>query len=826
MRKDPTSRYHGLQVRLNTDGEHTFRIFHAAAALLLLCMVVFAAGCGGGGGGGGGEENTSPPPSGLTYPSPQVFTVGVAITALNPTVTGSVTSYDISPALPAGLNLNPTTGQITGTPTTVVAEASYTINARNSSGSSAFVLSITVRRPAPSALSYASPQVFTIGTPIAPLNPTVNGAVDSYSVNPALPAGLTLNGTSGQISGTPTTVTATANYTVSAQNDYGSATFVLTITVRPLAPSALSYASPQTYPAGSAITPLNPTVTGQVDSYSVMPALPAGLTLDTATGRISGTPTAASGPARYTVTAQNATGGTTFDLSITIIAVDVLTPRIARMVSHGTTISAVIAVRPVNFTFSSSLHVAATMDVPNVFDSNVSVAPSGSGTLNLTLHTAVAAAEGHFAGNLTLTFCQDNQCAAFEPVTSVVVPFTIDVLTSSTPWLGNHLSQLNALPGVPDWTMFQGNASHSGYVPITLDPNQFVTRWHIGISNPGTQYYAGRETVATANGRFFMTGNDFFAHDYSLYARNEYDGNLVWQKNLDNGVWPSTNPPSVAGSVVYIVAGQQTTTKLFGLDATDGTTLSQGPMVSQFENYLAPTIGPQGVYTNGGSQGGVYGFGFSAQPLFFHQLAQTSMWTPAVDATGVYAYAGDALTVTDPMTGAVTHSIADPTFQNLHYQIGGSPVLGAAGSVFAATYTNANIDRATHQNDNTLSRFDVSTDSVAWHIAGAFPSTPAYDAGVLYVANEKPLRLEARAEADGTVLWSWTPPAAGGTAFMSEVLLTTNLIFISTDTSVYAIDRVTHEPVWSYPQPGRFALSRNGVLYVSGNSWLSTFNLQ
>jgi len=182
--------------------------------------------------------------------------------------------------------------------------------------------------------------------------------------------------------------------------------------------------------------------------------------------------------------------------------------------------------------------------------------------------------------------------------------------------------------------------------------------------------------------------------------------------------------------------------------------------------------------------------------------------------------------VTNPTTGAVTHSIADPTFQNLNYQIGGSPVLGAAGSVFAATYTNANINRATHQNDNTLLRFDVSTDSVAWQIAGAFPSTPAYDAGVLYVANEKPLRLEARAEADGAVLWSWTPPAAGGTAFMSEVLLTTNLIFISTDTSVYAIDRVTHEPVWSYPQPGRFALSRNGVLYVSGNSWLTTFNLQ
>jgi hypothetical protein len=117
-----------------------------------------------------------------------------------------------------------------------------------------------------------------------------------------------------------------------------------------------------------AITALSPTVTGSVASYVISPALPAGLTLDTATGRISGTPTAASGSARYTVTAQNSSGSATFDLSITVITVDVLTSRIARMVSRGTTIAALIVVRPVNFTFSGSLQVAANADTPNVFD--------------------------------------------------------------------------------------------------------------------------------------------------------------------------------------------------------------------------------------------------------------------------------------------------------------------------------------------------------------------------------------------------------------------------------------------------------------------------
>jgi hypothetical protein len=83
------------------------------------------------------------------------------------------------------------------------------------------------------------------------------------------------------------------------------------------APSALSYASPQTYPVGTAITALTPTVTGTVTSYAVAPALPAGLALDATTGAISGTPTAATPKATYTVTATNAGGSTTFGLELT-----------------------------------------------------------------------------------------------------------------------------------------------------------------------------------------------------------------------------------------------------------------------------------------------------------------------------------------------------------------------------------------------------------------------------------------------------------------------------------------------------------------------------
>jgi hypothetical protein len=84
---------------------------------------------------------------------------------------------------------------------------------------------------APSALSYTSASIYTTGTELTPLEPTVTGTVTSYVVSPGFPAGITLDATTGKISGTPTAPTPAMAYTVTASNAAGSTTFELNFSV-------------------------------------------------------------------------------------------------------------------------------------------------------------------------------------------------------------------------------------------------------------------------------------------------------------------------------------------------------------------------------------------------------------------------------------------------------------------------------------------------------------------------------------------------------------------------------------------------------------------
>lgn len=567
---------------------------------------------------------------------------------------------------------------------------------------------------------------------------------------------------------------------------------------------AVTYASPQVYTQNQAIPPLTPVLSGATTSFSVTPALPLGLTLDPVTGSISGTPVSFAQGTDHTVTVTGPSGTTTTHVRLTVLPAITVT----RMVVEGTSVYPGVTLDADALGLSGNLY-AQVNDAGSLFNAPVTVTAVGD-SYALQFSTRNSASTGRHTGQASVSLCRDAACATLHAMPRLMVNYDVNVLAENGAWPGNHLTALSAVTGATEWSTFQGNAGHTGHVPVMLDPNQVTTRWQVTV--PAFLYFNGRfnlATVTTEGGRFFIAGNN------AVTARSEHDGAVLWSYSFSGLQYPSVNPPAVLDGTVYVSAGQQSSASMFGLDAIDGSVRFRSGMSNQWSNYLAPTVGPSGVYANAGTYGGMYAFDLQGTGLYSSYTAQQSTWTPAVDSRAVYAYSGDALRVFHPTTGVLQTSIPDPTFSNYIYEIGGSAVLGGPNSVFAAAYGNSFLNGGGI--GNSLVHFNLQTNAVDWTVRGVYPSTPAYDDGVLYAVNNNPLRLEARAEGDGSLQWWWTPPASGDTEFVSEVLLTQNAVIVSTNKSTYAIDRSTRRPAWSYPAAGKLALSANGILYISGH---------
>ena len=361
------------------------------------------------------------PPSNLSYStSPAVYTIGVPITANTPTSSsGAVVSYGISPALPADLNFDTSTGVITGTPMALAATTSYTITATNSAGSTMFDLSITINDVAPSNLSYStSPAIYTYGTTIAANTPTsAGGAVVSYGISPNLPAGLNFDTSTGAITGTPMALAATTSYAITATNSGGSTMFDLSLTVNPAPLSVTVNSQMKVY--GAALPTLTGTLTGVVngDNITVTYATTATSTSDVVIGGYPITATLVDPDGRlanYTVT--NTPGTLT------------ITPAVPTVLIHDP--SGVVTGQP--YTAIGTASGVGGAALPGTF---VFTYYSGSNVSGTPLATAPTSAGTY---TVSASFAQTNpdyQTPQPSPVTFTIAPFQLasnGMLTGNT----------------------------------------------------------------------------------------------------------------------------------------------------------------------------------------------------------------------------------------------------------------------------------------------------------------------------------------------------------------------------------------------------------
>lgn len=200
-------------------------------------------------------------------------------------------TWSISGMAPAGLRLDSTTGVLGGIPAGA-GVFTFTVQVKDSAGATAsksFDLAIS---RAPLAIVTASLPPGNAGAPYSQ-KLAASGGVPPYAWSSGgLPAGLSLDGASGTLSGTPAgegTVTVLIRVTDAAK-DTAAREFRLTINPRLLeiTTSALAEAT-----AGTGYSQALAAVGGAPPySWAVTGSAPPGITLDSATGMLSGTPTA------------------------------------------------------------------------------------------------------------------------------------------------------------------------------------------------------------------------------------------------------------------------------------------------------------------------------------------------------------------------------------------------------------------------------------------------------------------------------------------------------------------------------------------------------
>ena len=420
----------------------------------------------------------APPPPAMTVTD--TVTGGIVGDAYQATLipangTGPYSFAVTSGALPAGLSLDPNLGIISGTPTTAgtfTATITVTDSSTPTRQTATDSVSITITAPGPLAVSTTSLPDGAVGAPYAtPVAVTGGTGADTFAITSgSLPAGLALDPATGIINGTPTTTGASAftvTVTDSATPTAGTAAASLTLTIDAATPVSITTTS---LPDAHQDTPYSQILTGTGGAppytWSVSSgSLPDGLSLNSSTGVINGTPTG-SGASTFTVQATDSLTPTaqtaTESLTLTVIAAappDITTTALPEA-TQGAAYSAALDVgggtSPFTWSVSSgSLPAGLTLDLGS---GEISGTPTGTGPATFTVTVTDSSTPTAQVATRALTLT----VAAGPPL--AIVTTSLSAANQGVP----YEDQVVATGGVQPYTF----AVSSGSLPagLTLDP--------------------------------------------------------------------------------------------------------------------------------------------------------------------------------------------------------------------------------------------------------------------------------------------------------------------------------------------------------------------
>lgn len=516
------------------------------------------------------------------YRSKPLGTTDVLITAGSFFSTATITSVTAN-SLPPGLTLQlysgPNVYRLSGTPTEVNLLGSYTFTATNTNGTSRSVTATIPINPNIVAFGGSTPIngsviQFIVSRPLTSekigyyTTPIIFSATSTANATPIIYTssidftayGLTLNSTSGTLTGIPTTSLSSTTVTITATDSIGTiGTTTIQLSILPDTFNWSTY-SP-TYFQNKVITPFQFLATSTlserlIQSYSST-NLPTGLVIS-AGGLLTGTPTTSSSGS-FTITAT-----TGYSITNQVYSYSMIADQLMIIQANGTdTISSIFSgIQYRAIQYSSDAFVNATFSIGTL-------SPATSATIAVTSGGLVS---GDFTTAALNTTYSVTLTAVFGTVTATTTIYIL--FTTSGSGTINIPTELSTLtfsePTQTSFTLFEyvpysipikaiGSASFIYYfssaIPLGfefLKDTSGLTATLSGISptiaNQGIVVYAkiaGGYPVSTSI--TLRTITPFFinpqmgASAYTAILRNDVLGNAA-QNARDNRTFPEVNP--------------------------------------------------------------------------------------------------------------------------------------------------------------------------------------------------------------------------------------------------------------------------------------------
>jgi hypothetical protein len=379
---------------------------------------------------------------------------------------------------------------------------------------------------------------------------------------------------------------------------------------------------------------------------------------------------------------------------------------------------------------------------------------------------------------------------------------------------------------VTSWTQYQGDAGHTGHIPITVAPSSIQPLWTKSATSLGQNSLI--PGAVTDGQHVYISGITGSGGIDQVLSLEPSSGNVLWSASYVP-YSSSLSAPATGNGMVYVhqwghsgISGGNPSQYPYvnGIDAATGNKVFSTSHSGQWSSGSRPTVAGNQVFAAGGYYGGLDGYNATTGARqWFANVNQQYGWIPAADSSCVYVYMGSASASPGPnqgsfyafdrTTGSKLYTVINPDDTFTLYN--GTVFLGGQNDAITLTRGSAGA---------TLACFDLIQHSVQWRTSGNYTGSLAIDDGWIFANNGK--KVDVLSEATGSVSGSWTTPS--GQDLKGNMLVTDNIIFAQTQSTTYAIDRNTLATVWATNTVGDLALG-DGLLLISASGSLTAFGV-